>query len=42
MRVLVNGEMKELKAIGVKGIDWTEELLAQHSVGEFHWNDETV
>ena len=41
MRVLVNGEMKELEAIGVNGIDWTEELLGQHSVGEFHWNDET-
>ena len=40
MRILVNGEMKELEAIGVNGIEWTEELLGQHSVGEFHWNDD--
>lgn len=40
MRILVNGEMKELEAIGVSGIEWTNELLGNYNTGEFKWNDE--
>ena len=38
MTILVNGEAKELEAIGKNGIEWTQDLLGNHDA--LHYDDE--
>lgn len=38
MKVMVNGEVRELTAIGINGIEWTNDLLGNYDA--LHYDDE--